>query len=33
MQLTVNGTDYELDVPPDMPMLWELPLGKPVQYA
>ena len=24
MKLTVNGTDYELDVPPEMPLLWAL---------
>ena len=24
MKLSVNGSDYELDVPPDMPLLWVL---------
>ena len=24
MNLTVNGTDYEIDVAPDMPLLWAL---------
>lgn len=24
MKLTVNGTDYDLDVPSDMPLLWAL---------
>lgn len=24
MKLKVNGSDYELDVPPDMPLLWAL---------
>ena len=24
MKLTVNGTDHEIDVPPDMPLLWAL---------
>ena len=24
MKLTVNGTDYEIDVSPDMPLLWAL---------
>ena len=24
MKLTVNGTDYDLEVEPDMPLLWAL---------